>query len=93
MLAENYKVDVNQQDFDGFTALHHCAIKNNKNSNKIAKYLCEQGANLEIKSEGKITALAIAFSNNNASLVQILEYQQKHGKWARHPFNTRKLIL
>lgn len=93
LLIETYKVDINETDFNGFTALHHCAYKNTDMALEIALELCNRGANLQIKCMSGITALGIARSNRSEEFINLITYQQDYGKWARHPFNNRKKIL
>jgi ankyrin repeat protein len=93
ILVESYKVPINEVDYNGLTAVHHCAYKNTCTTIKIAEYLCEQGADLTIKSSSGVTALAIAYALKSKALTRILKYQAKHGKHARHPFmNIKKLL-
>lgn len=92
-LVERFQVDLNEQDYNGLTALIHCSYQKSRGHNLIAQYLCKKGANLTIKTNSGITAEAMASLNNNFKLLEILEFEAKYGKWARHPFNTRKKLL
>lgn len=93
ILLEKYLVDVNETDFNGFTALHHCAYTNNDTTYTIAEYLCYKGIDLNIKCMSGVTALGIAYTKRDKKLIRILEYQQKYGTWARHPFHNRKKLI
>jgi ankyrin repeat protein len=92
-LVNQCGVDLDYQDYNGFTALIHVVYKNSKTLIQIAEFLCEKGARLELKSNSGITAHSIAISNNSKPFTRLLEFHQQHGYWARHPFSTRKKIL
>ena len=93
LLIKGYKVDINEQDYNGLTALHHCVYQNTHATKEISKYLCMEGINLNIKSKSGTTAIGLAEMNNDTRFIEMLKYQQKYGKWMSHPFNSRKKIL
>lgn len=92
-LVEDFKVDVDEQDFDGFTALIHLVYAGNTQNLNIAEYLCEKGADLGKKTNSGINVMSMALTNNNKEYTRLIRYHLKFGVWARHPFHNRKKLL
>lgn len=92
-LVEDFGVCVDEQDYNGFTALMHLVYAGNMQNLSIAEYLCQKGADLGKRSRSGINVLSLALTNNNKEYRRLIEYQFKHGVWARHPFHNRKKLL
>ena len=92
-LVEDFRVSLDEQDYNGFTALIHLVFAGNSGNLHIAEYLCEKGADLMKRTDSGITAHSMALTNNNKGYVRLIEYHLKYGVWARHPFQTRKKLL
>jgi hypothetical protein len=92
-LVEDFRVSLDEQDYNGFTALIHLVYAGNPGNFDIAEYLCEKGADLLKKTDSGITAHSMALTNNNKRYVGLIEHHLKYGVWARHPFQTRKKLL
>lgn len=64
--------DVNLQDAEGNSSLHHLAKNLNKKTEAALNLLLAKGANLELKNANGETALSIAAKHSNAEGVMIL---------------------
>ncbi|CAG9313480.1 unnamed protein product [Blepharisma stoltei] len=93
LLVDGYRVELDETNTDGCTALHICAFQNSRESNWIADYLCRKGADVSKKTDSGVTAKGIAIVNQNKELVTLLAYQEVHGPWATMPWHDRKKLL
>ena len=71
LLYKELKPDLNIQNKNGDTPLHHL-VKKTKNPDMV-KLFIKDGANIQIKNKANQTALDIAKLNNNQKIIAILE--------------------
>lgn len=94
LLVQRYLVDINWQDYDGCTALHHLVmIGENNQSIAIIHYLCSVGARTDLKTNTGITAKQLANLNKHVNLEHILTYYEKHGLYAQLTWHNIKKLL
>ena len=94
LLVQRYLADIDWQDYDGCTALHHLVmIGENKLSIAIIHYLCSVGARTDLKTNTGITAKQLANLYKHTTLEQILTHYEKHGLYAQLTWHSIKKLL
>jgi ankyrin repeat protein len=75
-LIAKYKIDINHQDIDGNTFLHH-AIENR--SKQAAEALLELNPDLSLKNNKNYTAEEYTQTKNNDDIRKILQHRRQRG--------------